>query len=171
MSSSLTGDRELESKWGVWSLLGGGSGEGWGPGLALLVPYLCHLQALTERASRTAKSFSGPGLWHAADWCLMLALGWWFEGLLKSVDVSETSAVSTLCPLLTFLFDVFLSAWALPSCLSRLPALRSRLGTTESSLYPLYLAWCLAHRGCWLTGWDEQNEFKVCGSGFKNMGV
>lgn len=146
-------ETELESKWGVWSLLGGSSGEGRGQGLALLAPCLCHLQALKER-----KSVSGPGLWHAADWCLTLALGWWFEGLLKSVEVSETSAVSTWCPLLTFLFYVFLGLWALPSCLPHLPALRSRVGTTESSSYPWYLAWCLAHRGCWLTGWDEQNS-------------
>lgn len=104
------------------------------------------LASLDGESEPHSKSFSGPGLWHAADWCLMLALGWWFEGLLKSVDVSETSAVSTLCPLLTFLFDVFPPVPELCLLVCRLPALRSRLGTTESSLYPLYLAWCLAHR-------------------------
>ena len=53
VSSSLTGDRELESEWGVWSLLGGSSGEGCGQGLALLPPCLCRLQALRrERLSK-----------------------------------------------------------------------------------------------------------------------
>ena len=66
-----------------------------------------------EGESSIAKSTGGPGLWHAAVYCLVLALGWWFEGLLKAVEMSETSAVSFAdLPILHFplcLSYVFLS--------------------------------------------------------------
>lgn len=105
-------------------LFWGGLGPGPGSAASLPLP----LASLKERAAQ--QSIGGPGLWDAADCCLMLALGWWFERLLKSVEMSETSAVSAWCPLPTFLFYVFLCVWALRSCLSHLPALWSRVGAT-----------------------------------------
>lgn len=60
-----------------------------------------------------AESIGAPGLCHAAVYCLVPALGWWFEGLLKAVEMSETSAVSFAdLPILHFplcLSYVFLS--------------------------------------------------------------
>lgn len=87
-----------------WGGLGPGPGS---PGsLALPLPSL-------EGERSIAEGIGGPGLRHAAVYCLVLALGWWFEGLLKAVEMSETSALSFAdLPILHFplcLSYVFLS--------------------------------------------------------------